>query len=66
MRVPRPERCFDDQREADLLGSLTAFSTLVTGLVGTRHNRHAGLFRQSPRGGLVAEQIEQLRRRPRT
>ena len=53
---------FDDQRIADLAGDLRGLLRVGDGLFAAGHARNAGLLGQSPRGGLIAQQVEQIRR----
>ena len=57
------ERRLDDEREADSRGRLRGVRKLRDRLLGAGNDREPGLLRQIPGGGLVAEQLEQLRAR---
>ena len=51
----------DDQREADLRRHLGRLFGIADGLLGAGDHADAGLLRQAPGGGLIAQKVQQFR-----
>ena len=56
------ERGLDDQRIADLAGDFRGLPRVGDGFLAAGNARNAGFLRQAPRGRLIAQQVEQVRR----
>ena len=53
---------FDNQRKTDLGGDFRGLPGIGDGFLAAGYARNAGFLREAPRGGFVAQQVEQVRR----